>query len=196
MFAHAVTSAWVHACKTAYYPDWSYSVYKAYKDASYDSDKGFAFAKAIAVAKTTCRSSGNAWGCAAAYAHAKAWATATVSAHASAWAEASAQCNCDKAQTAYAQADGHASEFLLLSANVEAVANSHVCVSGSESRSDYQAQTCVQDIYAHVFARVRTCSLLWHYLLVCKTLVPFLPIARMCLLVRLSSFSGHIFLRA
>lgn len=150
----AVTSAWVHACKTPYYPDWSYSVYKAYKDAAYKWDNGFAFAKAIAVAKTTCRSSGNAWGCAAAYAHAQAWAKATASAHASAWADAVAQCKCDKAQTVAAQADGHADEFKKLVAKVEAVADAHVCVDQYDQyASDYDAQTCVQEIYFHVFAK-------------------------------------------
>jgi hypothetical protein len=151
-----VTAAWLYACNTPIKPKWYHSVHEVYVDKAKDWDEGFAFAKAISTARTYCKSSGNAWGCAAAYAHAQAWAKATVSAHASAWSEAVAKCHCDKEQIVAAQADGHAYEFKKLVAKVEAVASAHVCVSGSDQASDYDAQTCVQDIYAHVFAKVRT----------------------------------------
>jgi hypothetical protein len=151
-----VTAAWAYACTTPIKSNWPQFVYKAYTDEAKHWEEGFAFAKAISTARTYCKSSGNAWGCAAAYAHAQAWADATVSAHASAWSEAVSQCHCDKEQTAAAQTDGHAHEFKKLVAKVESVASAHVCVDGDDDASDYDAQTCVQDIYARVFAQVRT----------------------------------------
>jgi hypothetical protein len=153
---HAVTAAWKYACNSKIEDGWGYKVYKAYTDSTSDYDYGRAFAKAIAVAKTTCNSKGNAYGCAAAYAHAQAWAAATVSAHASAWAEAIAECDCDdKTQTVDAQAVAYAAEFRLLISKVEAVASANVCVYGDDYGSDYDAQTCLQDLYATVFAKVR-----------------------------------------
>jgi hypothetical protein len=153
----AVTRAWAYACKSKIEDGWGVKVYDAWKD--HQSDEGYAFAKAIAVAKTTCTSAGNAYGCAAAYAHAQAWATATVSAHAIAWAEAVAQCDCDdKTETATASADAYAHEFRTLMAKVQAEASSHVCALGNENASDRDAQTCLQDLYATVFAKVRRCQ--------------------------------------
>jgi hypothetical protein len=156
---HAVTAAWLYACNTGFKPKWPYYVYEVFSDKAKASDKGFAFATAIATARTVCTSSGNAYGCASAYAHAQAWAKATVKAHASAWAEAVAKCKCDKTQTVAAKADGEASEFKKLVAKVEAVAKATVCVYGDDYESDEEAQTCVQDIYAHVFASVCHCSM-------------------------------------
>jgi dGTP triphosphohydrolase len=155
----AVTAAWKYACNSKIEDGWGYKVYDAWKEEDYKYDEGRAFAKAIAVARATCTSSGNAYGCAAAYANAKAWSKATVSAHAKAWADAIAQCKCDgKTQTAEASASAYASEFRTLIAKVEALASAHVCVHGDDYASEYDAQTCLQDIYATVFAKVRPCQ--------------------------------------
>jgi hypothetical protein len=158
-YAHdAVTRAVVVACDTPYSSGWFFTVYEAYKDSLRVYDRGFAFAKAIAATKTTCTSSGNAYGCASAYAYAQAWSDATFKAHAAAYAKALGRCKCDKEQIVKAKAFGNASEFKKVVAKVEALAQSAVCVSGNESKSDSDAQTCVQDIYATVFAYV--CHLL------------------------------------
>jgi hypothetical protein len=47
-------------------------------------------------AKAECYSSGNAYGCAYAYANAERWAKASVEAYASAWALAINECNCNQ----------------------------------------------------------------------------------------------------
>jgi hypothetical protein len=154
----AVTKATVTACDTPYSASWFFSVYEAYKATLYAYDSGFAFAKAVAATRTKCNSSGNAYGCASAYAFAEAWADATFEAHASAWAKAIGKCNCDKEQIVKAKAFGSASEFKEVVAKVKALSKSAVCVSGNETREDRDAQTCVQDIYATVFAYV--CHLL------------------------------------
>jgi hypothetical protein len=135
---------------------WSYGVYKVVRDKANPPEvHGYAFAKAIATVKTYCRSAGNAWGCAAAYAHAKAWAKATISAHAAAWAEAVAKCQCDKEHVVAAEAYGHADELEELIATVEASAYSKVCVDGDDEKKGAAAETCVQDIYATALAKVR-----------------------------------------
>lgn len=150
--AEAVTKAAVYACNTPYGKNWIYSVYKVYTDAAKDYDYGFAFARAIAATKAKCNSSGNAYGCASAYAYAQAWADAVFKAHAEAWAKALAKCKCDKEQIVKAQAYGKADEFYKLVAKVEALAKSSVCVKGDDYDVDSDAQTCIQEIYAHVFA--------------------------------------------
>lgn len=150
----AVTAAWEYACNSKVDDDWVSKVHKVWKDKDVQYDSGVAFAKAIAVAKTACDSEGHAYGCAAAYAHAKAWAEATLSAHAKAWAEAIAKCTCDeKEQQAAAGADAYAHEMRTLMAKVEAAASSHICVSGTQYESDYDAWTCIQDLYGTVFAK-------------------------------------------
>jgi hypothetical protein len=126
-----------------------------------DVDYAHAFAKAIAVASTTCTSSGNAWGCASAYAHASAWATATASAHAKAWAAAKNACYCDgKLQIVESDADAEAFELKKLVAKVTAAADAYTCVEPTDpgdvsTTYDNAAQTCIQDIYATVLAKVR-----------------------------------------
>jgi hypothetical protein len=150
-----VTEAWAYACEKPLEPGWPYLVYEKFVSKSQDYAAGFAFAKAIAEAKTTCKSRGNAYGCAGAYAKARAWADATITAHAEAWSEAVGKCDCDKTQEAAATADGVADEFKYILAKVEAVASASVCVKGDDYGSDTDAQTCVQDIYARAFASVR-----------------------------------------
>lgn len=150
-----MAEAWKYACTSSVDDGWVEKVYKVWKDKSSKYDEGLAFAKAIAVAKTECDSTGNAYGCAAAYAHAKAWALAAVSAHASAWAEARAKCTCDeKTEEVSAGADAYAHEFEYLTANVTATAESHICVEHTQYASNSEEQTCIQGLYAKVFAKV------------------------------------------
>lgn len=156
MDAIAVTDALAYACTTPMTDPWSYEVREVVKDRANPKEvNGYAFAKAIATVKTYCRSRGNAWGCAAAYAHAKAWAQATISAHAAAWAEAVAKCPCDKEHVVAAEAYGHADEFQELIASVEAAAYNKICVDGNDKKEGYAAETCVQNLYATALAKVR-----------------------------------------
>lgn len=150
-----MTEAWAYACEhppADYY--WWTHVYDAMRRKLEDHAGGFAFAEAIATAETYCRSSGNAWGCAAAYAHAQAWAEASISAHADAWADAIAQCTCnDKTQTVFAEAQNYAYLSEYITAKVSSVAESKVCVDGDDEKYDYDQQTCIQDIYAVAWAK-------------------------------------------
>lgn len=127
----------------------------------FDKDQGTAraFARAIAATRTTCNAKGNAYGCASAYAFSQAWAKATAKATARAWATAIAKCKCNrKFQVNAAQSDVWAREHKKLIAKVKAVASSSVCSKGGfKSTSD--AQTCLQDVYAWVYAQVRTLPL-------------------------------------
>lgn len=151
-----ISEAWAYACSSdPGDPDWWKKIAVAAAEQSRRKDaKGFAFAKAVAVAATACKSEGNAYGCASAYAYAQAWAEAIAEGTAEAWAEAISECECDnKDQIAAAQADAYAKEVYELTAKVEALASSHVCVKGDDADADFDAQTCLQNIYFSVWAK-------------------------------------------
>jgi hypothetical protein len=153
-----VALAWQEACSKEVSPTYLRDIYDVFRaEASTKAGaEAQAFAKAIATARTTCKADGNAYGCAAAFAHSAAWATAAAEAHAQAWALAIQQCPCDdKMQSMQADADAHADETALLTARVEAVASAEICSQPNGiKRTHAQAQTCLQDIYALVYAKV------------------------------------------
>jgi hypothetical protein len=112
--------------------------------------------QAISSASTECESSGNAYGCGAAFAYAKAWAKAVASAHAEAFALAFNECNCrDHNQQAITSDYGTAASFEKLVAEVEATASAQVCVSGDARAEASALSSCKQAVYANVFAKVR-----------------------------------------
>jgi hypothetical protein len=122
--------------------------------------------QAVSSASTECISSGNAYGCGAAFAYAKAWAIATASAHAEAFSLAINECNCrDHDQQVIASDYGSADSFKKLVAEVEATAKAQVCVSGNASAKASVVASCQQGVYANVFAKVCLLSL---PLIVCR----------------------------
>lgn len=150
----AITEAFAYACDNQPQAGYAYKIKEAMRHASAQYDAGLAYAKAISAAETECTASGNAWGCAAAYAYSAAWADAVVSAHATAWSEAIALCDCDfNGQEVATTTDALAWELRHLNAEVSSYSEAHVCVDRDEAKFDFSAQTCVQDIYATVFAK-------------------------------------------
>lgn len=149
--------AWNEACSKEVTPTWLRDIHDQFLATSQTSGgaEAFAFAKAVATVEVACTSEGNAYGCAAAYAFAQSWAQAAAMAHAEAWAQAVQQCECGgKDQITAAEADAFASETFKLTAEVEALAQASVCAGFGSSASDGDAQTCIQDIYAWVYAKV------------------------------------------
>lgn len=151
----AVAYVWKNACRLRPNGKFVKTLHDKWVDYDSDQGEGRAFARAIATAKTTCNSSGNAYGCASAYAFAQAWSKATAKATGRAWATAIAKCKCDgKTQVNAAQADVWAREHKKLIAKVQAVAEAHVCTKkGGGKVSAFDAQTCIQDVYAWVYAQ-------------------------------------------
>ena len=156
----AVALAWHSACSKEVTPTWLRDIHDQMLATSQTSAaaEANAFAKAVATVEVACDSEGNAYGCAAAYAYASSWAQAAAFAHGEAWAQAVQECQCaGNDQTTAANADAYASETFALIAEVEAIADKFVCSAGDSSSSDSEAQTCLQDIYAWVTAKVLIC---------------------------------------
>jgi hypothetical protein len=113
--------------------------------------------QAVSSASAECISSGNAYGCAAAFAYARAWAEAVASAHAGAFSLAINKCTCrGEPQEVIASNYGSASVFEELVVDVEAVASAKVCVKGNASAHASVLASCQQTVYADVFANVRS----------------------------------------
>lgn len=149
---HAVKSAWLHACSTEVNEYYWADIYKHIEK----SDGAYAFAKAMTEVHGSCRTRGNAYGCAAAYSYATAWADAVATVHAAAWSEAIAECKCnpDLVSTIVAtESDSYASEAAYLAADVQSLSRGHTCAKGYQRKSFYQAQTCLQNVYATILAK-------------------------------------------
>lgn len=156
-FASAMADAFKYGCSLKLDDKWSVMV-----DYMHDYDDAYAFAYAAASTSAECKSTGNAYGCAAAYANAKAWADAVLEVWAGAWATAINYCDCGGkgGNVAIATNYGKAHEFERLVAEVEAEAHSKVCVYGDDEAVATADSYCLHSIYAVGFAKAFALALI------------------------------------
>lgn len=157
--------AWLYACTAKVGEFYWADIYNEIEN----SKGAYAFAKAVTEVYGSCTVRGrNAYGCAAAYSYATAWADAVATSHAAAWAEAVGQCECGVGTTIVAaESDGYATESAYLAADVKSLSEGYICHATDARRGGrgrrtrpstkkfHQSQTCLENVYATVLARVR-----------------------------------------